>query len=169
MRAIETARLLLYEVTILDVPFYFELFNSKGWLQFIGDRNVKSIADVEKLITERYLPSFDNLGYGTYTAFAKDTRKPIGCCGFYKRPSLDVPDLGFAFLDTEVGKGYGYETAAALIAQVKKDRSITNYIAFTVKENVASITLLEKLGMQVSGTITLPGGPEVLLVFKNVD
>jgi RimJ/RimL family protein N-acetyltransferase len=68
-----------------------------------------------------------------------------------------------------VGKGYGYETAAALIAQVKKDRSITNYIAFTVKENVASITLLEKLGMQVSGTITLPGGPEVLLVFKNVD
>jgi RimJ/RimL family protein N-acetyltransferase len=169
MRTIETARLLLYEITILDAPFYFELFNSKGWLQFIGDRNVKSIADAEKLITERYLPSFDNLGYGTYTAFAKDTRKPIGCCGFYKRPSLDVPDLGFAFLDTEVGKGYGYETAAALIEQVKKDRMITNYIAFTVKENGASIALLEKLGMQTAGTITLPDDPEVLLLFKNVD
>ena len=156
------------EITIEDAPFYNKLFNSKGWLQFIGDRDVTCDADAAKIITERYRPSFNKMGYGTYTVFSKDMMKPIGCCGFYKRPNLELPDLGFAFLDNEIGKGYGFETATALIADVKDKGLISEYIAFTVDENVASIALLEKLGMQSSGTITMPDDPEVLLLFKNV-
>ncbi len=167
MRSIETERLVMREITIEDAPFYNTLFNSKGWLQFIGDRNIKSDADAKKLIIERYRPSFDTMGYGTYTAFAKNTMRPIGCCGFYKRPHLELPDLGFAFLDTEVGKGYGFEAAKALIAQVKDNQLISEYVAFTTKENVASIALLEKLGMRASGTLTMPNDPEVLLLFKS--
>ena len=39
---LETERLRLREFTLNDAAFIIELLNSPGWLQFIGDRNVKT-------------------------------------------------------------------------------------------------------------------------------
>jgi hypothetical protein len=38
---LDTERLRLGEFTINDTKFIIELVNSPGWLEFIGDRNIK--------------------------------------------------------------------------------------------------------------------------------
>jgi ribosomal-protein-alanine N-acetyltransferase len=38
---LETERLYIRPLMIKDVDFIIQLLNSKGWIQFIGDRNVK--------------------------------------------------------------------------------------------------------------------------------
>ena len=40
---LETERIYMRPLMIKDVDFIIQLLNSKGWIQFIGDRNVKDI------------------------------------------------------------------------------------------------------------------------------
>ena len=46
----KTERLLLRSLTLADAPFIFELVNTAGWIQFIGDRNVHNHEDAERYI-----------------------------------------------------------------------------------------------------------------------
>ena len=52
-KEIMTDRLILNELQANDHAFIFELVNSPGWLEFIGDRNIRTpedaIAYIEKI------------------------------------------------------------------------------------------------------------------------
>jgi len=167
MKLLETSRLRLHEITIADAPFYVKLFNSEGWIKYIGDRNVHTIVDAENYIRKNYLPSYEIHGYGSYTVQLKDTGETIGACGLYKRDNLDHPDIGFAFLGEYSGKGYGYEAAAAVMEYAQTKLGIQKVLGFTLENNVASIMLLEKLGLQKSGTYLFENDDEELLLFSN--
>ena len=45
-----TSRLLLRELNENDAPFILELLNTEGWLRYIGDRHIHTIADAVKYI-----------------------------------------------------------------------------------------------------------------------
>lgn len=167
MKLLETNRLRLHEITVADAPFYVKLFNSEGWLKYIGDRNVHTIADAENYIRKNYLPSYEKHGYGSYTVQLKETGETIGACGLYKRDNLEHPDIGFAFLGEYLGKGYGYEAAAAVMEYGQTTLGIQKILGFTLENNVASIMLLEKLGLQKSGTYLFENDEEELLLFSN--
>ncbi|MCH9662018.1 MAG: GNAT family N-acetyltransferase [Bacteroidetes bacterium] len=163
---IVTDRLQLENTALTHAPFYYELFNSEGWLQYIGNRNINSIKDAETYLAEKQIPLFKKHGYGNCTVFLKDSKIPIGSCGLYKREQLEHPDIGFAFLPEFIGKGYGYEAAHAMMEYAKKDLNITKIFGFTVDYNHASIALLTKLGFQEKGTFTFEDDPEELLLFS---
>ena len=167
MISFETERLKLREYTKDDAPFIFELMNSEGWLKYIGDRNIKSVEDAKAYIKEKYLPSYDLNGHGAYIVILKSNGKPIGSCGLYKREDLEHPDIGFAFLTEYLGKGYGFESAHAILHYAKETLKITTILGFTLPENIASIKLLEKLGLKNSGIYEMKDDPEVLLLFSN--
>ena len=63
MPPLETERLLLRNIEVTDAPFFFELFNSEGWLKYIGDRNIKTVADAEQQIKTKYIPSYTENGF----------------------------------------------------------------------------------------------------------
>ena len=46
----QSERLKICPITISDVVFVIELFNTDGWLKYIGDRNIQQIADAENFI-----------------------------------------------------------------------------------------------------------------------
>ncbi|QIE58778.1 GNAT family N-acetyltransferase [Rasiella rasia] len=166
MTPIETERLLLRKIKVADAPFFYELFNSEGWLKYIGDRNIRVVADAEKQIVEKYIPSYKNNGYGSYLVIEKASGCPVGTCGMYKRPNLDHPDIGFAFLPAYYKKGYGYESAAAILSKTTKELKLKKVVAFTLPENTASIKLLEKLGLTNVGVYQYQDDPEELLLFS---
>ena len=139
----------------------------KNWLKFIGDRNVRTIADAESYIRKNYLSSYEKHGYGSYTVRLKDTGETIGACGLYKREGLDHPDIGFAFLSEFEGKGFGYESAEAVMNYAQNILGIHKILGFTTHYNTGSIKLLEKLGLQQSGTYYFKDDPEELLLFSN--
>lgn len=161
----QTERLHIRKIDIKDAPFVFELLNSPGWLQYIGDRGVSDLKKAEAYIEERYFPSYKN-GLGNFIVVHKDFGKPIGSCGLYKRDNLEYPDIGFAFLPEYLGKGYGYEAASAMLEYALTDLKLEKVLGFTVDYNVASIKLLEKLGLKNVGTFQLEDDDEELLLFQ---
>ena len=167
MQLLKTERLELHKISVADAPFYLKLFNSENWLKNIGDRKVRTLEDSVAYIKKNYLPSYDQHGYGSYTARLRDTGETIGACGLYKRETLDHPDVGFAFLPQFEGKGYGYESASAVMEFARNTLGIHKILGVTNPHNVASIKLLEKLGLQQAGTYSFKDDSEELLLFSN--
>ena len=166
MSLLETNRLELHKISEDDAPFYLKLFNSESWLRFIGDRKVRSVEDAKAYIRKNYLPSYELHGYGSYTVRLKSSGKTVGACGLYKREGLDDPDIGFAFLHEYTGRGYGYESAKAVMNYARNTLGIGTILGFTVHYNTASIKLLEKLGLRETGTFRFDDDSEELLLFS---
>ncbi|NND63990.1 MAG: GNAT family N-acetyltransferase [Flavobacteriaceae bacterium] len=164
---LKTNRLIIRKITLEDSPFYLKLFNSEGWLKYIGDRNIHTLEDAEAYIEKNYLSSYEKHGYGSYAVDLKEENTTIGACGLYKRDNLEYPDVGFAFLPEYSGKGYGYESAAAILEYAKGAWGIHKVYGFTVDYNKPSISLLKKLGLTQKGTYTFKDDPEELLLFSN--
>lgn len=162
----ETERLILQPTSLADAAFIQELLNSPKWLQYIGDRNVKTIEDAQHYVRTKILPQFKRLGYGTYTLIRKADNNKIGTCGLFDRDGLEGIDIGFALLPGYEGKGYAFEAALKLKNVAYSEFGITSIDAITTKDNLASQKLLEKLGLQKIGTTRLPNEEEELLLYR---
>ena len=145
----ETPRLILREATIADAEFMLALLNSPGWLKYIGDRNVHTTAEAAAYLENGAIKSYRENGFGLYTVEEKNSQKCIGSCGFIKRPELELPDLGFAFLPDYLRKGYGYEAANTCIGFAKNNLKIKELLAIVNPENEPSNGLLVKLGFEL--------------------
>jgi [ribosomal protein S5]-alanine N-acetyltransferase len=141
---ISTARLTLQLISTDDHAFIRQLVNSKGWLAFIGDRNVHStedaIAYINKIINTK------DLYY--WVVKIKDTDTSAGIISFLKRSYLDHFDIGFAFLPQFHGFGYAYEAVKEVMQIVSKNPLHQTVLATTVPNNIKSIELLIKLGLK---------------------
>ena len=153
---LETERLILREFTLDDTPFIIELVNSPGWLQFIGDRNIKTEEQAREYLRSGPLQSYEKNGFGLSLVALKADQSPIGMCGIIRRDSLENPDLGFAFLPAFEGKGLAYEMANATLAYAKNVLKLPVIFAITMPENKRSIKLLEKIGFKYTRTFISP-------------
>lgn len=149
-----------------DAAFIFELLNTPKWIQYIGDRNIKTIEIAKQYIADKMLPQLHRLGYSNYTIIRKEDNQKIGTCGLYDREGLEGIDIGFAFLPEYEKIGYAFEAANQLKQAAFNEFKIEMISAITTKDNFSSQKLLEKLGFQVSGNITIPNDEEELLLYK---
>lgn len=157
---IETERLLLRKFVKEDATFIVKLLNDPGWLKFIGDKGIESIGDAEKYIQNTLLKMYEELGFGFYLVALKDSGTPVGMCGLIKRDGLKDIDIGFAFLNNYTGKGYGDESARAVIQFAKEKLHLNRLAAITIPDNKASEKLLLKLGFQFDSLTKLPKDDE---------
>lgn len=165
MELLRTDRLILRRLTFEDAFFVYELMNSPGWLNNIGDRGITSIDKAKEYIETKYFNSYVN-GLGNFAVALKETGTLIGTCGLYKREHLEHPDIGFAFLPEYNGKGYAYESALALKEYAQTELKLERLYGFTLPNNTPSKKLLIKLGMMEKGTTTFENDPEVLTLFE---
>lgn len=159
---LETERLFLREITEDDAAFILELINAPKFHQYIGDRGVRTVEDARPYIAEKFTKNYDALGYGLYMVCLKDGT-PIGNCGFVLRDTLPGPDLGFAFLPEFEGKGYGVESAKAVMEYGRNTLGFADVYAITTLDNDASGRLLEKVGFEYQEAIK--NGNEKLKVY----
>jgi RimJ/RimL family protein N-acetyltransferase len=162
---LETKRLLLREFTLEDTIFIVQLLNTPGWLQFIGDRNVKNEAQALAYLENGPLKSYRDNGYGLYAVALKNSKALIGMCGILRRDTLEYPDIGFAFLPDYMGKGYAFEAASATIAYAHQNLQLPTICAITDPANEASIRLLEKIGMSFIKSFRYTQTDETLLLY----
>lgn len=144
----ETERLLISKISAEDAEFYLQLVNTPNWIKYIGDRGVKTKEDAKKRIEDTILKNYEKYAYGAYKLTLKSTRELVGSCGLYKRDVFEYPDLGFAMLEGEEGKGYGYESSLAILKLAKVQFKIAEIYAITLPTNTSSIKLLKKLGLK---------------------
>lgn len=148
IEVIETARLLLRPFILEDSDFILKLLNTKGWIKYIGDRNVKTTEQARQYLENGPLRSYQTNGFGLNLVQLKTNNKPIGMCGLIKRGYLDHPDIGFAFLPDYTGQGYAYEIAKRTVQYALTQLEKEKILAITLPENSSSIKLLEKIGFR---------------------
>ena len=164
-----TERLTLCEFTTNDAPFILKLVNEPAWLQFIGDKGVRTIEDAIGYILNGPAKSYRDNGFGLWLVSLQQEGTPIGMCGLIKREALENVDIGFAFLPTHGGKGYALEAATATLEYAKVKLGLKRILAITNQDNARSIKLLEKLGLQFEKLITLPAEhTEIILMGKDL-
>jgi RimJ/RimL family protein N-acetyltransferase len=160
---IETARLRLRRLSAGDAPFILELLNDPSFLRFIGDKGVRTLDDAREYIAKQ-IASYEGLGFGLYLTERKEDGAPIGICGLVKRDSLDDADVGFAFLPAFWAHGYAFESASAVVAHATAVLKLPRVVAITNPDNIASISLLNKIGLRFCRTTKLSAeGPELKL------
>ncbi|HWJ27763.1 MAG TPA: GNAT family N-acetyltransferase [Flavisolibacter sp.] len=164
---LQTERLGIRPFTLDDSRFIIELLNSPGWLQFIGDRNVKTEEQARNYLINGPLKSYSENGFGLWLVEKANDHTPIGMCGLIKRETLENPDIGFAFLPIHNGQGYALEISTAVMRYAKSYLNLSNIAAITKPENIRSIRLLEKIGLKFIKPIIFPSTGEELLLYCN--
>lgn len=162
----ETERLFLRPMSLEDGAFILDLYNRPKFIQFIGDRDIKTVPDAENYIKNKFLPQFERLGYGNYLMITKEGNHKIGGVGIFEREGLDVVDIGFSLLDEFEGKGYAYEAALKVKSIGMDDFGLKKLSAITTKDNHSSQKLIEKLGLKFQKFVTIPGDTEELMYFE---
>lgn len=89
MIIVETERLLISKVSLIDAPFFVELMNTPHWLKYIGDRNIKSVKEAEEHLKNGILKSYKINGFGLYKILLKaENNKTIGTAGLIKKRTI---------------------------------------------------------------------------------
>jgi len=165
MEILESNRLFLRPFTLEDGGFIVELLNTDGWIRYIGERNIKTVAQAKNYLLNGPLKSYEANGFGLSLVELKTDRIPIGMCGLLKRDYLDYPDIGFAFLPNYMGKGYAYEIAKEVTRYALHGLQMEKILAITLPENISSIKLLEKIGFRHEKNFVAPDTQEELSLY----
>lgn len=169
MYVLETARLALRELSVDDDAFILGLLNEPSFIQFIGDRGVRTPEAARRYLVNGPVASYERHGFGLYLVELLEGRVPVGICGLIKRESLVDVDVGFAFLPRFWSQGYASESASAVMAHARGALGLGRIVAIVSPDNAGSIRVLEKLGFVFERMIRMSSDePEIKLFGSDV-
>ena len=156
MIVLETQRLTLRHLSPdRDAEFILWLLNEPSFLQYIGDKGVRTLDDARDYIRNGPGKSYEQNGFGLYKVELKERGDTIGICGLVKRNTLPNADIGFAFLPEYWNKGYAHESAAAVMRYARDVLGLDRILAIATTDNEASAKLLGKIGLRFDRLIKL--------------
>jgi len=155
---IETKRTYIREFEIEDGPGVLAFSRDQLVTRFTGDAGlVTNLDEAKAVITQVWKPEYKQYGYGRWAVVHKESGQVMGFCGFKHDKKLAMPDMGYRFLPQFWGKGYASETASACVDYGQKALGIEAFFGDVMPENIASIKVLEKLGLKFSHLIQEDG------------
>lgn len=92
----------------------------------------------------------------------------IGAVGIFERDGLDVADIGFSVLEAYEGKGLMFEASKKIKDEVMQNFGLKKISAITIKDNISSQKLIQKLGLEFKKFVTLPNDEEELMYFESL-
>ena len=144
---IETERLLLRKITLDDKKHLFKLHSNPDVQKYTGETVVESIEEIEKAIQTR-INDYEKYGFGRWATFLKNGMQFVGWAGLAYLPEFDEIDLGYRFLPKFWGSGLATEASHAILTYGFDKLELNKIIAIAMKENKASIRVMEKVGME---------------------
>ena len=162
----ETPRTLLRLLAEDDAPFVVELLNDPDFLKFIGDKGVRTMDDAKAYVRNGPMASYATYGFGLFLVVRKADRIPIGFCGLLQREYLPVPDIGYAFLPAHRGAGFAVESDTAVLEYGRRTHGLSRVMAMTHPDNVGSIRVLERLGLNFDRRFRPETDPHDVLLFE---
>lgn len=144
--SIETSRLQIRWLDFDDADFIYQLANDPDWIRFIGDKNVSNLDDARHYLETGPLDMYRKHGFGLNRVALKENDKAIGICGILQRETLPEVDLGFALLPDYRRQGYAFEASRAVLEHGFTSLGLQRVAAILSPQNMASATLLGKLG-----------------------
>ena len=153
-------------MTLDDADLMLAIWNDPAFIRFVGDRGIRTLEEARDAMLEGALNLYERFDYGPYCLVQKSDGERIGICGLFRRDVLEDPDIGFALLPPYYKLGLASEAAQAVVAHCRDELGIETLAAIVSPENIASISLLEKLGLSFERGITMPGENEEISLYS---
>lgn len=137
-----------------DAELLWELNQDPQVMKFINGGKPDSMADIRS----KYLPRLKKFtkaqhGWGIWQVCDKVTKQYLGWVlvrpmdFFTDTPNFMDLELGWRFFKKTWGKGYATEAAIAIKDAIAKQTNIQHVSALTLENNIASISVMKKMGM----------------------
>ncbi|MCU0420128.1 MAG: GNAT family N-acetyltransferase [Cyclobacteriaceae bacterium] len=148
---LETERLLLQRLRYEDADEIFHTYASKPEATaFVSWPTHRSIRDTRAFL-RMAIPAWEaGIDY-SYSIRWKDTHRFAGSLGAIN--DQGKIQFGYVLGPTHWGRGVATEAVTALLAQLRQQPDIYRVGTFVDTENVASIRVLEKCGLQREATL----------------
>ena len=147
---IQTGRLLLRTFTEDDAPLLYELNLDPEVIRYTLDP-MTDLEHAKKVLVEVILPQYVLYNHGRWAAHLKEDMQFIGWCGLKYVSERQEIDLGYRFGQKFWGKGYATESAYACLQYGFDKLNMRRIVGHALLENLGSIRVLEKCGMQYVG------------------
>lgn len=165
-RALATTRLRLQPCRIVDVELAYTLWVHEHVRRFLFDERIIS-QDEARSFVEASLSNFEQYGYGLWLVFAREADRLVGFAGLLRsEEEEEVPNLIYGTHPDFWGKGYATEAARAVLSYALEELTLPLVKADVDEPNVASVRVLEKLGMRRVKRAVVKGRP--LIYFEQV-
>lgn len=145
-KILETTRCYLRELTIDDAQLFYDLNADEDVIKYTGDKAFNSVESARQFLAN-YKP-YQEYGFGRWAVIDKKTNKFIGWCGLKYSVDLNEVDLGFRFHKKYWNQGFATETAQACLDFGLKQLNLTKIVGRAMEANIASVKVLEKIGMK---------------------
>ncbi len=150
-----SARLSYAPMTRSDDDLLFQLDQDAEVMRFINGGKLSTMEDVINVYIPR-IESFTNEdeGWGFWKVLLKDSGEFIGWIlvrpmnFFTDKPELDNLELGWRFKRDSWGKGLATEAAENIKQALISKGSSNRFSAIALEGNLASIKIMQKLGME---------------------
>ncbi len=146
-------------MTEQDSAFILALMNDPAYIAGVRDNGLRTLEDARQYIREKVLPTYAERGFGPHLLELKEDGSAIGFCGLFRRKKYGVPDLGYALLPIARRRGYAFEAAQAMVEYARAALGLKALNGLVEPSNLASVRILEALGMRHQRTFTMEGYP----------
>lgn len=161
---LETERCRLRQFELTDAAFFYELNNDYDVLKYTGDCAFESIQVAETFL--KTYSHYADYGFGRWAVIRKDDNQFLGWCGLKMSPEKKEVDLGFRFFKRYWNNGYATETGKECITYAFNKLNLKRIVGRVMQANIASIIVLEKLGMHFENKIQFAAEPGLLYSIK---
>ncbi|MCA9032022.1 MAG: GNAT family N-acetyltransferase [Planctomycetaceae bacterium] len=158
MIPIETSRLLMRPLSVADAEPLAAVFSDPEVMRWSD--GLLDAAGIRDWLGKRIAGDPLRPWIGPWAVVQKSTSNVIGYCGFFYFPDiigLPETEIGFRLVRACWGQGLATEAARAALARGFDLYNLERVIALIAPENVASIRVAEKLGMQYEQDVMLEG------------
>ena len=150
-----SARLTYRLMDETDVDMLFEIDQDTAVMKYLNDGKPTPMETiVNKFIPRMNAYRNEQKGWGIWAVFDQSTQVYLGWVlvrpyGFFTdETEFDNLELGWRFYSHTWGNGYATEAADHIAEWVTKVDEITSICALAVPDNLASIQVMKKLGME---------------------
>jgi RimJ/RimL family protein N-acetyltransferase len=168
---IETKRLLLREMRLSDAAALYQMDANPNVHKYLWNKPLTSITEVIDyilLVQEQYKTN----KIGRFVVILKETNELIGWAGLKYNTEIvnnkvDFYDIGYRLNEQFWGKGYASEASFAWLEYGFKEMKIEVMDAAAHTDNIASNTILKKIGMKMTDQYLEDGIPWNWYQLKN--
>jgi len=136
------------ELSLEDINELFEIYSDKDAMKYRGSKPMENLNDAKQYVENKILKNGQVLTIRKGVELVA-TKELIGSVMYrFDEARKTECEIGYSIGRKFWGQGFGKEIVHLLLRNLKENKSIEEVTAWSNKENIASIRILEKIGFQ---------------------
>ena len=136
------------ELTMTDTGMLFGIYSDKEAMKYRGSKPMQTIDDAKNFVKNTKVKKMEILTIRKGIELVK-TKELIGSVMYrFNENKKNECEIGYSIGRQFWGKGLGKEIVKTMIKAIKEKNEINKIVAWSNKENIASVKILEKIGFK---------------------